>query len=172
MISTMVMAVIFDLITAVLISAFVANLVTIRRLSEIQLDNIKLLTAQDALHLPIYEKELFTELNNHVLLLNISGPIGFGVARGLKQSVSKLDENKALLIDFTDARFVGITSTIAIEEIIMSYQTQGRKILLSNICQRVRDDFNKLQLFDKVPREQIFNTRIEALYYLKNQIQP
>ena len=86
--------------------------------------------------------------------------------------MSKLDENKALLIDFTDARFVGITSTIAIEEIIMSYQTQGRKILLSNICQRVRDDFNKLQLFDKVPREQIFNTRIEALYYLKNQIQP
>jgi len=103
-----------------------------------------------------------------VLLLNISGPIGFGVARGLKQSVSKLDQDKALLIDFTDARFVGITSTIAIEEIIMSYQTEGKKILLSNICQRVRDDFNKLHLFEKVPSEQIFKSRIEALYYLKN----
>ena len=120
------------------------------------------------MHLPVYEKALFTELDNQVLLLNISGPIGFGVARGLKQSVSKLDQDKALLIDFTDARFVGITSTIAIEEIIMSYQTEGKKILLSNICQRVRNDFNKLHLFEKVPREQIFKSRIEALYYLKN----
>lgn len=170
MVSTMVMAVLFDLITAVLISAFVANLVTIRRLSEIQLDNIKLLTAQDAQHLPIGEKELFTMLDDRVLLLNISGPIGFGVARGLKQSVSKLDQNKALLIDFTDARFVGITSTIAIEEIIVSYQTQGRKILLSNICQRVCDDFNKLDLFDKVPSEHVFKTRIDAFNFLKQDL--
>ncbi len=167
MISTMIMAVVFDLITAVLVSAFIANLVTIRRLSEIQLDNIKLFTAKDAQHLPASEQQLFTSLDDKVLLLNISGPIGFGVARGLKQSVSKSDENKTLLIDFTDARFVGVTSTIAIEEIIVSYQEQGRIILLSNICQRVRDDFNKLHLFDKIPSEHIFNSRFEALSYLK-----
>jgi len=52
------------------------------------------------------------------LLLNISGPIG--VARSLKKSVSESDQNKTLLIDLTDARFVGITSTITIEEIIVS----------------------------------------------------
>ena len=170
MISTMVMAVIFDLITAVLISAFVANLVTIRRLSEIQLDNIKLFTAQEAQHLPNSEKRLLATMGDSVLLLNISGPIGFGVARGLKQSVSKADENKTLLIDFTDARFVGITSTIAIEEIIVSYQTQGRKVLLSNICQRVRDDFNKLHLFNKIPSEHVFSTRVAALNYLNQQV--
>lgn len=169
MLSTMFMAVAFDLITAVLIGAFVANLVTIRRLSEIQLDNIKLLTAQDAEHLPASEQQLFTALDDTVLLLNISGPIGFGVARGLKQSVSNSEQNKTLLIDFTDARFVGITSTITIEEIIVSYQDQGRKILLSNICQRVRDDFNKLHLFDKIPNEHIFNTRFEAFNYLIQQ---
>jgi sulfate permease, SulP family len=169
MLSTMFMAVAFDLITAVLVGAFVANLVTIRRLSEIQLDNIKLLTAQDAQHLPTSEQQLFTAIDDTVLLLNISGPIGFGVARGLKQSVSNSEQNKTLLIDFTDARFVGITSTIAIEEIIVSYQAQGRKILLSNICQRVRDDFNKLHLFEKIPNEHIFNTRLEAFNYLKQQ---
>jgi len=169
MLSTMVMAVIFDLITAVLVGAFVANLVTIRRLSEIQLDNIQLFTAKDAQHLPSQERQLLADMDDNVLLLNISGPIGFGVARGLKQSVSKADENKPLLIDFTDARFVGITSTIAIEEIIISYQSQGRKILLSSICPRVRDDFNRLHLLDKIPSEQVFNSRMEALNYLKQQ---
>jgi SulP family sulfate permease len=169
MLSTLFMSVAFDLVTAVLIGVFIANLVTIRRLSEIQLDNINLFTAKDADHLSAAEKQLLVSMDDSVILLNISGPIGFGVARGLKQSVSTTDQNKALLIDFTDARFVGITSTIAIEEIIISYQTQGRKILLSNICERVRNDFNKLNLFDKVSAEHVFSTRIEALDYLKQQ---
>jgi SulP family sulfate permease len=170
MVSTMVMAVVFDLVTAVLVGTFIANLVTIRRLSEIQLDNIKLFTAKDAQHLPDAEQNLLTTIDDNVILLHISGPIGFGVARGLKQSVSKSDENKTLLIDLTDARFVGITSTIAIEEIIVSYQEQGRIILLSNICDRVRDDFNKLNLLAKVPTEHIFINRIDALNYVKDQL--
>ncbi len=169
MISTMVMSVAFDLVTAVLVGVFIANLVTIRRLSEIQLDNIKLCTAKEAEHLTDAEKQLFDAMDDNVLLLNISGPIGFGVARGLKQSVSETDQNKALLIDLTDARFVGITSTIAIEEIIVSYQNQGRDILLSSVCDRVVDDFNKLKLLDKIPAEHVFETRLDALNYLKNK---
>lgn len=169
MLSTMIMSVAFDLVTAVLVGVFLANLVTIRRLSEIQLDNIKLCTAKEAEHLSIPEKQLLEAMDDRVLLLNISGPIGFGVARGLKQSVSETDQNKTLLIDLTDARFVGITSTIAIEEIVVSYQNQGRDILLSNVCQRVVEDFNKLKLLDKIPTEHVFDTRLDALTYLSKK---
>ncbi len=167
MVSTMLMSVAFDLVIAVLIGVFIANLVTIRRISEIQLDNINLCTAQDAEHLSEAEKRLLASVNDRVQLLTISGPIGFGVARGLKQSASKSDQNKILLIDLTDANFVGVTSTIAIEEIIVSNQDQGRKILLSSICEKVRDDFNKLKLLEKIPSEHVFNTRLDALNYVK-----
>jgi len=170
MISTMIMSVAFDLVTAVLIGVFIANLVTIRRLSEIQLDNINLYTAQNAEHMTEPEKEIFASIDDNVQLLNISGPIGFGVARGLKQSASKSDQNKTLLIDLTDAHFVGITSTIAIEEIIVSYQNQGREILLSSVCERVRNDFNKLKLLDKISVEHVFDTRLDALNFLKQRI--
>ncbi|WOH36035.1 SulP family inorganic anion transporter [Thalassotalea fonticola] len=170
MISTMFMSVAFDLVTAVLIGVFIANLVTIRRISEIQLDNIKLCTAKDAEHMSTPEKQLLASMDDSVILLNISGPIGFGVARGLKQSVSQSDHSKALLIDLSDARFVGITSTIAIEEIIVSYLNEGRDILLSSVCERVRNDFNKLKLLDKIPKEHIFATRIDALNYLKQKL--
>ncbi len=172
MLSTMIMSVAFDLVTAVLIGVFVANLVTIRRLSEIQLDNINLCTAKDAQYLSEPEKQLLTSVEDNVQLLNISGPIGFGVARGLKQSVSKTDEDKILLIDLTDAHFVGITSTIAIEEIIVSSQNEGRQIILSSVHDRVRKDFNKLKLLDKISPEHIFDTRIAALNYLKQTIKP
>ncbi|KGJ97977.1 SulP family inorganic anion transporter [Thalassotalea sp. ND16A] len=170
MLSTMFMSVAFDLVTAVLIGVFIANLVTIRRLSEIQLDNIKLCTAKDAEHLSPPEKQLLESMDDSLLLLNISGPIGFGVARGLKQSVSNADQDKTLLIDLTDARLVGITSTIAIEEIIIGYQSQGRDILLSSVCERVRNDFNKLKLLDKISPEHIFATRLDALKYVKQKL--
>tara|TARA_R110001583_G_scaffold44592_2_gene141338 strand:+ start:5572 stop:7191 length:1620 start_codon:yes stop_codon:yes gene_type:complete len=170
MLSTMIMSVAFDLVTAVLIGVFIANLVTIRRLSEIQLDNINLCTAKDAQHLSEPEKQLIASMDDDILLLNISGPIGFGVARGLKQSVSKTDQNKTLLIDLTDAHFVGITSTIAIEEIIVGYQNQGREILLSSVCERVRNDFNKLKLLEKMPTEHVFDTRLDALNYWKQKL--
>jgi len=171
MLSTLVMSVAFDLVTAVLVGVFLANLVTIRRLSEIQLDNIKLCTAKEAEHLSPPERQLLASMDDSVLLLNISGPIGFGVARGLKQSVSESDQNKTLLIDLTDARFVGITSTIAIEEIIVSYRNQGRDILLSSVCERVKDDFDKLKLLDKISADHVFSTRLEALTYLSEQAQ-
>tara|TARA_R110002167_G_scaffold50547_1_gene146947 strand:+ start:40448 stop:42067 length:1620 start_codon:yes stop_codon:yes gene_type:complete len=170
MLSTMIMSVTFDLVTAVLIGVFIANLVTIRRLSEIQLDNINLCTAKNAQHLSEPEKQLIASMDDDILLLNISGPIGFGVARGLKQSVSKTDQNKTLLIDLTDAHFVGITSTIAIEEIIVGYQNQGREILLSSVCERVRNDFNKLKLLEKMPTEHVFDTRLDALNYWKKKL--
>ena len=170
MLSTMIMAVAFDLVTAVLIGVFIANLVTIRRLSEIQLDNINLCNAEDAQYLSAPEKQLLTSMADSVQLLNISGPIGFGVARGLKQSVSKSNQNKTLLIDLTNANFVGITSTIAIEEIIVSCQNQGREILLSSVCDRVRNDFNKLKLLEKIPADHVFNSRLDALNFLKHRV--
>ena len=169
MISVMVMSVAFDLITAVLIGVFIDNLVVIRRLSEIQLDNIKLYTAKDAVHLSDEEKQLFESMADSVLLLNISGPIGYGVARGLKQCVSTADQNKTLLIDLSDARFVGITSTIAIEEIIVGYQNEGQEIILANVGERVRKDFNRIKLLDKISAEHVFTTRIAALKYLKQK---
>ena len=169
MLSTLVMSVAIDLVTAVLIGVFLANLVTIRRLSEIQLDNLKLCTGQEDEQLPADEKQLLQAMSSRVLLLHISGPISFGVARSLKQSVSQVDQDKTLLIDLSDARFVGISSTIAIEEIIVSHLNQGRDVILASVCERVRKDFDKLKLLEKIPSEHIFNSRLQALTYLSEQ---
>jgi len=166
MLSTMVMSVAIDLVTAVLIGVFLANLVTIRRLSEIQLDNLKLYSEGDCECLPVHEQSMFSKVSQHTVLLTISGPIGFGVARGLKQSVSQLDSDKTLLIDFSDARLVGITSTIAIEEIIISSMQKGQRVLLSSVCARVRQDLEKIKLMDKIPAEHVFYTRLDALNYI------
>lgn len=74
------------------------------------------------------------------------------------------------MIDLTDAHFVGITSTIAIEEIIIGYQSKGGEVYLSSVCERVRNDFNKLKLFNKIPAVHVFATRLDALNYFKQKL--
>ena len=163
MLSVMAMSVIFDLVTAVLVGVFVANMVTIRRLSEIQLDNLTLWHQQHTNALPEPDLALYQQLSDKLNILHISGPISFGVARGLKQRMSQTEGDKALLIDLQDARFVGITSTIAIEEIILSYLQQGKQVYLSGVCDRVKQDFDKLQLMQKLPVDNVFSNRQAAL---------
>jgi len=169
MLSTMIMAVVFDLVTAVLIGVFVANLVTIRRLSEIQLDNLKLIKPHDESLSPA-EQPVMSKLSDRVTLLDLSGPIGFGVARGLKQCVSDTQHHHTLLIDLSSARFVGITSTIAIEEIIAQFQQSQQKVLLAGVCDRVKKDFNQLKLLDKIEPQYIFETRLDALKFLEQDM--
>ncbi len=53
--------------------------------------------------------------------------------------------------------------------VIVSYQNQGRDILLSSVCERVKDDFNKLKLLDKISADHVFETRLDALSYLSTQ---
>jgi len=163
MLSVMLMSVIFDLVTAVLVGVFVANMVTIRRLSEIQLDNLTLWSQQHTKALPEPDLALYQKLSDKLNILHISGPISFGVARGLKQRMSQSQDNKALLIDLQDARFVGITSTIAIEEIILSYLQQDKAVYLSGVCDRVKKDFDKLKLMQKLPTNNVFSNRQAAL---------
>lgn len=169
MVSVMLMSVLFDLVTAVLIGVFMANIVTIRRLSEIQLDNLSLWTDENMVGFPQQEVDSYEQVSNKLNVLHISGPISFGVARGLKQRMSQTAAHKGLLIDLQDARFVGITSTIAIEEIVLSYLNSQRQVYLSGVCERVRKDFDKLKLMNKIPSNHIFESRHQAIEKIKQR---
>ena len=168
MLLTMTLSVTFDLVSAVVVGVFLANMVTIRRLSEIQLDNLKLYPGQSIEQLPSDEKLLFKNLNEQVLLLKISGPISFGVARTLKQSIGQVASEKIILIDFSEARFVGITSTIAIEEIIVKHLNNNGVVLLANLNNRVRKSFKKLKMLEKIGNEHIFVSCTEALKFVSD----
>lgn len=170
MLLTMTLSVFVDLVSAVVIGVFLANLVTIRRLSEIQLDNLKLFSPSSDEKLEGEEKELFELVSDHVVLLKISGPISYGVARSLKQSVGNIDADKYLLIDFSQAIFVGTTSTIAIENIILNHQRNQGNVYLANLNYRVTKSLNELNLLERIPCKNIFLTCKDALQSIHTNI--
>ena len=78
------LTVLVDLITAVGIGVFVANVLTIDRMSALQSRKVKTIsTADDDVELTEEEQVLLDQASGKVLLFQLAGPMIFGVAKAI-----------------------------------------------------------------------------------------
>ncbi|MEO1801673.1 MAG: SulP family inorganic anion transporter, partial [Cyanobacteria bacterium J06629_2] len=92
-----------DLIVAVGVGVFVANILTIERLSNHRADKVKAVTYDDEeIELNEEEKELLEQANGRVLLFYLSGPMIFGVAKAISREHNLVNDYKALVLDLSE----------------------------------------------------------------------
>jgi sulfate permease, SulP family len=108
-----------DLITAVLVGAFIANVLTIKRLSDVQSDNIQAITSPTGNHnLTAAEQQILTDAGGDILLLKLGGPMSFGAAKSISRRMLIVQNYQALVLDFSEVPTLGITAALAIESIV------------------------------------------------------
>ncbi|MDP5338344.1 MAG: SulP family inorganic anion transporter, partial [Nodularia sp. (in: cyanobacteria)] len=95
MYGVMFLTVFVDLIVAVGVGVFIANILTIERLSQLQSQDVKTITdADDAIILNDEEKQLLDQANGRVLLFYLSGPMIFGVSKAIDREQSAMVESE------------------------------------------------------------------------------
>ncbi|MGF1512762.1 MAG: SulP family inorganic anion transporter [Elainellaceae cyanobacterium] len=112
----LLLTVFVDLITAVAVGAFVANMLTIQRLTTIQIGKIRAITYPDdnqSVDLTPEEKHLLSQSQGKILLIQMSGPISYGAARSLSFHMGQ--DYTVLILDVTDVPLIGITASLLIE---------------------------------------------------------
>ncbi len=108
-----------DLITAVLVGAFIANVLTIKRLTDLQSDNIQVITDSTGHdNLTPVEQEILTQAGGDILLLKLGGPMSFGAAKSISRRMSLVQDYHALVLDLSEVPSIGITAALAIESIV------------------------------------------------------
>lgn len=118
-----------DLVTAVVVGAFIANLLTIKRLTDIQSGQMQAITsAHQASHLSPLEQSLIEQLDGHVLLFQLGGPLSFGAAKTLTKRIALFPDYQTLILDLTDVPTIGITATLAIETIVKDAFSHNRYV--------------------------------------------
>ena len=123
------LTVLVDLIAAVGIGVFVANILTIERMSLIQEKSVKTITdADDAVLLNPNEKALLDQANGRVLLFSLSGPMLFGVAKAIAREHNAISACDAIVFDFNEVPHLGVTVSLAIENAIREAVEKGRKV--------------------------------------------
>jgi len=169
MYGVLLMTVFWDLIWAVLVGVFIANMLTIDSITETQLegmdeDNPLSKDDQAKNALPADEKALLDRCSGEVMLFRLKGPLSFGAAKGISERMMLVRNYKVLIIDITDVPRLGVTATLAIEDMMQEAKNNSRKAFVAGANEKVKVRLAKFGV------EGIIETRKEALEAALNEI--
>jgi SulP family sulfate permease len=154
-----------DLITAVAIGVFVANILTIDRMIKIQGESIKAIThSRGSDHdLTHDEQTMVEQAQGRVLIFALGGPLIFGLAKAISRKHAVLNDHEVLIMDFTNVPMLGVSSSLALESMILSDVKKGNPVFIVGAEGDVRGRLQKLGLLDVVPADHVVETRQQAL---------
>lgn len=148
MYSVLLLTVFADLIVAVGIGVFIANLLTIQRLSRYHAQHVRTISdAHGAAHLSERETELMNRTQGHVLLFHLSGPMIFGVAKAIAREHAAMDSADILVIDLSDVPMMSTTVALAIENVALDAQANGMTIYVAGAGGESRKLLDALGMF-------------------------
>ncbi|MBE9117080.1 SulP family inorganic anion transporter [Lusitaniella coriacea LEGE 07157] len=160
-----------DLIVAVGVGVFVANVLTIERLSNHRADKVKAVTYDDEeIELNPEEKELLEQANGRVLLFYLSGPMIFGVAKAISREHNLINAYQALVLDLSEVPILGVTSSLALENAIKEAIEKDRQVFLVGISGQAEKRLRKMGVMERIPDENIMRDRVTALRQAVNYV--
>jgi len=173
MLLVLVLTVFVDLITAVLVGMFIANLVTLDRLADIQLDSITFKRGNELMS-EISSSNLNTALTDDIqknrskalantVLLSIDGPVSFAVSRELSRRFTENIAFTTLVIDLSQAKLIGTTTALMIIDLIERTKRKNKNVLVITGNDKINQSLNKLSLETLLDKKHQFNNREQAL---------
>ena len=164
MYGVILLTVLVDLIAAVGIGVFVANILTIERMSQLRSESVRAITdADDAIRLSSDEKRWLDEGNGRVLLFQLGGPMIFGVAKAISREHNAIGEYDAVVFDLGDVPHMGVTASLAIESAIKEATEKGRYVYIVGAAGQTKRRLSSLKVFDLLPSNHVHADRAEAL---------
>lgn len=158
------LTVLVDLIAAVGIGVFVANVLTIDRMSALQSKKVKTIsTADDDVELSQEEQFLLDQASGKVLLFQLAGPMIFGVAKAISREHNAIGNCKAVVFDLSEVSHLGVTAAIALENAVKEAMEVGRRVFLVGATGSTENRLRKLKLLERLPQSHISSDRLSAL---------
>lgn len=153
-----------DLIVAVGVGVFIANILTIERLSEMQSQTVKAISdADDDIRLNAEEKQLLDQGRGRLLLFYLSGPMIFGVSKAIARTHNAVKDIDALILDLSDVPLMGVTVSLEIENVIKDAIDKGCQVYIVGATGKVQKRLERLGVFQRIPADHLLTSRTEAL---------
>ncbi|HEY7772372.1 MAG TPA: SulP family inorganic anion transporter [Marinagarivorans sp.] len=157
-----------DLMVAVGLGVFIANIITIDKLSRLQSQrNIQIISdTDDQIPLSSEEKKILEKSRGDIALLYFSGPLIFGMSRALARERNSLNAFNKILIDLTDVPTLDTTMMLALENTIAD-AIQSDK-LITTVCSN-SNRHTSLHGFLESKQIPKFTSRVDALNWLSEK---
>ena len=158
------LTVLVDLIAAVGIGVFVANVLTIDRMSTLQSKKVKTIsTTDDDVELSDEEQQLLDRASGMVLLFQLAGPMIFGVAKAISREHNAIGNCQAVVFDLSEVSHLGVTAAIALENAVKEAMEVGRDVFMVGVSGSTENRLRKLKLLELLPEGHLTSDRLSAL---------
>ena len=158
------LTVLVDLIAAVGIGVFVANVLTIDRMSTLQSKKVKTIsTTDDDVELSDEEQQLLDRASGMVLLFQLAGPMIFGVAKAISREHNAIGNCQAVVFDLSEVSHLGVTAAIALENAVKEAMEVGRDVFMVGVSGSTENRRRKLKLLERLPEGHLTADRLSAL---------
>lgn len=162
------LTVLVDLMVAVGVGIFIANIITIDKMSRMQTKAVQTIStgneADDlAADLTDQERQLLDQAKGRVLLFQLNGAMIFGVAKAINREHNAIGECDAVIFDVSEVFHLGISAALAIENAVEEAIEAGRNVYMVGAQGTTRKRLQEFKLFDKLPEDHTDLTRHQAL---------
>ncbi|MDB9314742.1 SulP family inorganic anion transporter [Spirulina sp. CS-785/01] len=162
--SVVLLTVFVDLMVAVGVGVFIANILTIDRLSQLQSNSVKAITdADDQIVLTPEESKLLDAAQGRVLLFHLSGPMIFGVAKAIAREHRAISRYDVLIVDLSEVPMLGVTSSLSIENAIQEALDGGSEVIIVGATGKVKGRLEDLGIAGLIPDHHWMQDRLMAL---------
>jgi len=173
--SVILLTVFVDLIIAVGIGLFVANIMTVTRLAKFQEDDVNAVVDPDEsdFELSPYEKDLLRAAEGKVILLHLRGSMMFGISRTISRVNTHIQDRDALVLDLSEVKYLGVSSSLAVEETINETMDAGKPVYLVAIDDQPLRRLKKMGALKRLKPESIvtqLQKALEKAVYSENDI--
>jgi len=153
-----------DLVTAVAIGVFIANVLTIERMVKLQSQSVQAIKHPEG-HEDLNRDEqlLLERAKGKILVFALGGPLIFGVAKAISRKHAVLADHQVLIVDLDDVPMLGVSSSLALEKIVLDDLARGCPVFIVGAEGEVKQRLATLGLLQALPAEHILETRQAAL---------
>jgi SulP family sulfate permease len=165
----LLMTVFWDLIGAVLVGMFVANLLTVDAITQTQLEGMDEDNPIDGgetrgRDLSTEEERLIEACGNQLMLFRLRGPMSFGAAKGISSRMGLVSNYKVLILDISEVPRMGVTAALALERMVQEAEALGRLPFVAGANQRLQERLEKFGV------TAVMTTRLDALERAKTHL--
>ncbi|MCP9841241.1 SulP family inorganic anion transporter [Synechococcus sp. J7-Johnson] len=164
MYGVILLTVLVDLIAAVGVGIFVANILTIEKMSTLETKSVKAIsTADDDLNLPENEKALLDQGGGKVLLFQLIGPMIFGLAKTISREHNAIQECDSIVFDLSEVSHLGVTASLALENAVKEALEKQRNVYVVGAEGTTLQRLKSLKVYGLLPPDHVELSRAEAL---------
>ena len=164
MYTVLLLTVFVDLIVAVGIGVFVANIIIIQKLSMVEAQKVRAMSdVDDEIPLDEEQKTLLNKADGRVLLFYLSGAMIFGVSKAIARERQDIERHEAVIFDLSDVSFLDDTMALSIENVVFEALDLGKHVSIITRSKEAQDKLLKLGLESRISSKDFASTRTEAL---------